>query len=128
VTVLVVDDEADARELVRRVLQERGAEVLTAGSAGEGLVILQEVRPDVLLTDIGMPHEDGYTFIRKVRELSAKEGGTVPAAALTAFARSEDRLSAIRAGFQLHIEKPVEPAELVTLVASLAGRVRPARA
>ena len=122
VTVLIVDDEADARELVRRVLRQCGAEVLTAGSAGEGLVILREMRPDVLLTDIGMPHEDGYLLIQQVRELPAGQGGTVPAAALTAFARSEDRQRALRAGFQTHIPKPVEPGELVTIVASLAGR------
>jgi CheY-like chemotaxis protein len=120
--VLVVGDEPDARELVRRVLSQCGAQVLTAGSAGEALVILREARPDVLLSDIGMPHEDGYALIRQVRAMPATEGGSVPAGALTAFARSEDRQRALRAGFQIHIPKPVEPAELVTIVASLAGR------
>jgi PAS domain S-box-containing protein len=121
VTVLVVDDEPDARELIRCVLSQCGAQVLTAGSAGEGLLIVKEVQPDVLLSDIGMPHEDGYALIKSVRSLSAAQGGSMPAGALTAFARSEDRQKALRAGFQIHIPKPVDPAELITIVASLAG-------
>jgi CheY-like chemotaxis protein len=130
VTVLVVDDEHDARELVKRILSDCGAHVLTAGSAGEGLVIVKEVRPDVLLSDIGMPHEDGYALIRNVRALPVPQGGGLPAGALTAFARSEDRQRALRAGFQLHIAKPIDAAELITVVASLAkgvGTDRPHR-
>ncbi len=84
--------------------------------------MLQAERPDVLVSDIGMPNEDGYTLIRRVRALGAERGGNVPAVALTAYARAEDRMRAIRAGFQMHVPKPVEPAELITMVASLAGR------
>ena len=125
VKVLVVDDEQDGRELVKRLLEQCGAEVTTAGSSGEALVVLERLKPDVLLTDIGMPHEDGYELLRKVRDLPTSHGGGVPAAALTAFARSEDRTRAIRSGFQIHISKPVEPRELVAVVANLAGRSGP---
>jgi PAS domain S-box-containing protein len=124
VKVLVVDDEQDARDLVRLVLEDCHAKVVLAGSAAEGYLLLRRERPDVLLSDIGMPGEDGYEFIRRVRMLSSAEGGDVPAAALTAFARSEDRRRALMAGYQSHIAKPVEPAELVTIVASLAGKMR----
>ncbi|HYO10878.1 MAG TPA: ATP-binding protein [Tepidisphaeraceae bacterium] len=122
VKVLVVDDEEDARTLVARVLQQCGAEVIRATSAAEALEAVRAHRPNVILSDIGMPAEDGYSLIRKVRELGADSGGATPAAALTAFARSEDRRRALMAGFQSHIVKPVEPAELATVVASLAGR------
>ena len=87
--------------------------------------MLVRERPTVLLSDIGMPHQDGYELIRSVRALPAKEGGLIPAAALTAFARSEDRTRALLAGFQSHLAKPIEPSELVAVVASLAGRVNP---
>ena len=122
VTVLVVDDEPDARGLVKRLLQDRKARVLTAGQAAEALTILQNERPDVLVSDIGMPGEDGYTLIRQVRALDPQAGGLTPALALTAYARSEDRMKAILAGFQMHVSKPVEAAELLTMVASLAGK------
>ena len=92
------------------------------GSVDEALRLLAEERPDVLVSDIGMPEEDGYSLIRRVRALDAKVGGNVPAIALTAYARAEDRMKAILAGFQMHVAKPVEPAELLTMVASLAGR------
>ncbi len=85
-------------------------------------MVLKEWRPDVIISDIGMPEEDGYSLIRKLRALPRDHGGSVPAAALTAYARSEDRVKAIAAGYQTHITKPVEPAELVAVVASLAGR------
>ena len=122
VTVLVVDDEPDARSLVKRLLQDRKARVLTAGRASEALTLLQDERPDVLVSDIGMPGEDGYALIRRVRALEPQAGGLTPAVALTAYARSEDRMKAILAGFQMHVSKPVEAAELLTMVASLAGK------
>jgi CheY-like chemotaxis protein len=124
--VLVVDDEADARELIRRVLEECGAQVRTAGSAGEALAMMDGLLPGVLISDIGMPGTDGYEFLRQVRLREPAKGGRTPAIALTAFARSEDRTRALRAGFQSHIAKPVEPAELVATVASVAGRTPPA--
>jgi signal transduction histidine kinase len=119
ITVLAVEDDSDARDLIRRVLEDCGARVLAAGSSAEALAILAHELPDVIVSDIGMPGEDGYQFIRKVRELPADEGGRIPAAALTAFARAEDRTRALRAGFQTHVAKPVEPAELSAVVASL---------
>jgi CheY-like chemotaxis protein len=122
--VLVVDDEADARNLVRRLLEDRKASVTTAASAKEALEILKTSRPDVLVSDIGMPNEDGYSLIRKVRNLPVSEGGNTPAIALTAYARAEDRMKAILAGFEMHIVKPVESAELIAMVASLAKRAR----
>ncbi len=124
VKVLVVDDEPDARALVKRLLEDCHAIVSTAASAAEGLAKLQSERPDVLLSDVGMPGSDGYHFLRQVRALNEDQGGKTPALALTAYARSEDRMQAIRAGFQMHVPKPVEPAELITMVASLAGRSR----
>ena len=122
VKVLVVDDEADARALVQRLLEDRGATVQTTGSVAQAIELLQSQRPDVLVSDIGMPEEDGYSLIRQVRALSPEQGGSTPAVALTAYARSEDRLRVILAGFQSHMAKPVETAELLALVASLVGR------
>ncbi|HYE18096.1 MAG TPA: ATP-binding protein [Tepidisphaeraceae bacterium] len=126
--LLVVDDEADARDLVRRLLEGRGARVTTAASAVEALARLRADRPDVLVSDIGMPDEDGYALIARVRALGPAEGGDTPAVALTAYARAEDRARALRAGFGGHVVKPVEPAELVGLVAELAAPVRAATA
>jgi PAS domain S-box-containing protein len=120
--LLVVDDEADTRALLKAVLEQCGAFVITVSSAGEALAALKETRPDVLISDLGMPEEDGYALIKKVRALSAEDGGQTPSAALTAYARVEDRMKVLRAGFQIHIPKPVEPAELITVVANLAGR------
>jgi signal transduction histidine kinase/CheY-like chemotaxis protein len=117
--LLVVDDEADTRELLARVFRDRGAEVRVAGSAAEGLAALGEFRPAVLVSDIGMPGTDGYELIRHVRELGDAAGGATPAIALTAFARSEDRTRALRAGYQLHLAKPVSTAELIAAVDSL---------
>jgi signal transduction histidine kinase/ActR/RegA family two-component response regulator len=122
--ILVVDDQPDARELVSRVLRDHNAEVTSAGSAEEGLTLLQRSRPDVLISDIGMPSVDGYEFLRRVRALGRGTGGSIPAIALTAFARSEDRTRALREGFQVHVAKPVEPEELVVSVASLVRRQR----
>jgi PAS domain S-box-containing protein len=120
--VLVVDDELDARDIIRRVLSECHAEVLIASSADEALGILERERPHVIVSDIGMPGVDGYELLRRVRSLGADRGGAVPAIALTAFARSEDRVRALRAGFQVHVAKPVQPSELVATVASVLGR------
>ena len=116
VEVLVVDDEPDARELITAVLTSSGAAVRTAPSVDEAVRMLRERRPDVLLSDIGLPSEDGYALIRRVREIDK----TVPAAALTAFASIDDHKRALEAGFQAHVSKPVEPGDLVLLVASLA--------
>jgi signal transduction histidine kinase/ActR/RegA family two-component response regulator len=120
ITVLAVDDEADARDLLKRVLEECGARVILAASAQQGLNLLKTEHPDMIVSDIGMPGEDGYEFIRKVRSLAPEDGGRIPAAALTAFARAEDRTRALRAGYQTHVAKPVEPTELTAVVASLA--------
>ena len=123
IRVLVVDDEPDARETLQQILEHCNAEVRTVGSAAEAVKHLESWRPDVLLSDIGMPGEDGYDLIRRVRELPAERGGRTPAAALTAFARGEDRRRALRAGFQMHVAKPVDLQELATVVASLARGV-----
>jgi PAS domain S-box-containing protein len=122
VRVLVVEDEADARHLLAAVLQKRGARVFMASTGAEALEMLQRERPDVLLSDIALQDQDGYELIRKVRALSAERGGRIPAAALTGYGRLEDRMRALSAGFQLHAAKPVEPAELIAVVASLAGK------
>ena len=122
VKVLVVDDEADTRELIKRVLADCDADVLTAGTADEALLVIERERPHVLVSDIGMPQADGFEFIRRVRALGEARGGKIPAIALTAFARSEDRTRALRAGFLVHVTKRVEPSELVATVASVAGR------
>jgi CheY-like chemotaxis protein/two-component sensor histidine kinase len=125
VKVLVVDDEPDARALLKRLLEECRATTLTAASAAEALELIRAERPAVLVSDIGMPVEDGYALIRKVRALGKDHGGETPAVALTAYARSEDRVRALRHGFQMHVAKPVEAAELVMVVASLTGRTEP---
>jgi signal transduction histidine kinase/AmiR/NasT family two-component response regulator len=121
--VLVVDDEMDARELLGAVLTNFGATVSGAASVKEAMEMFQRSRPDVLVCDIGMPGEDGYSLIRKVRALSVEDGGRTPAVALTAFARPEDRAKSLLAGFQLHVPKPVKPSELAVVVATLAGRI-----
>jgi CheY-like chemotaxis protein len=121
VRVLVVDDEPDARALIERLLQECEATVTTAGSASEALERVARDAPDVLLSDIGMPQEDGYSLMRRIRTLPG-EAGQVPAIALTAYARAEDRAKALQAGYQLHLAKPVEPVKLVSMVASLVSQ------
>jgi CheY-like chemotaxis protein len=122
VRVLVVEDEADTRDVLRTVLEQCGSHVVTAESAAEALRVLGEWKPDVLVSDIGMPAEDGYSLIRKVRAMEAECNDTIPAIALTAYAKEEDRQRALGAGFQKHIAKPVEPVELAAVVADLAAR------
>jgi signal transduction histidine kinase/CheY-like chemotaxis protein len=125
IRVLVVEDDDDARVLIDKVLKTQGATVKTVSSASEALDVLGRERVDVLLSDIEMPSTDGYQLIKELRLRPSQKGGSVPAAALTAYARTEDRLRALRAGFQLHLAKPVQPSELVTVVASLAARRNP---
>lgn len=120
--VLVVDDEPDTREFLAAVLEQQGATVLTAASAQEAMTLIHRDRPDALLSDVGMPLEDGYSLMRRIRSLPAERGGGIPAAAVTAYAREEDRRQAIAAGFQLHVAKPIEPRKLVATVAKLVGR------
>jgi CheY-like chemotaxis protein/nitrogen-specific signal transduction histidine kinase len=121
--VLIIDDDADAMELVKRVLKSCEAQVTTAASGTEGLALLQQECPDVVLADIGMPEMDGYEFVKQVRGLEPERARNTPVVALTALARSEDRRRAMLAGFDLHVAKPVEPAELVAVVGRLARRV-----
>ena len=123
VNVLLVEDEADSRDLLKVVLASSGAHVTTANSAGEAFEKIKIEKFDVIVSDIGMPDEDGFSLIGKIRNLPDDQNGTVPAIALTAYARAEDRIRALRSGFQLHIAKPVEPTELVAAVANLAGRI-----
>jgi PAS domain S-box-containing protein len=122
VHVLVVDDEVDARELVKRLLEMAGATVSTAGSASQAIERIHAARPDVLVCDLGMPAQDGFSLIRQLRVLEERQESALPAVALTAYARSEDRVKALRCGFQNHLAKPVKPAELLAVVSSLAGR------
>jgi CheY-like chemotaxis protein len=123
VRVLVVDDDTDARQMISAVLRRSGAEVKACCSASEALTALAQWRPDVLMSDIGMPYEDGYELIHKVRALTDEHGGRVPAAALTAYAREEDRKRAIAEGYQMHVAKPASSADLVAAVAALARAV-----
>ena len=122
VRVLLVEDEQDTRELIRTILEGCGAQVTAVASAGAALAALEQVRPDVLVSDIGMPGENGYELIKKIRALAPERGGKVPAVALTAYAGPKDRRRALLAGFQTHLAKPVEPDELLAVVASLWWR------
>jgi CheY-like chemotaxis protein/two-component sensor histidine kinase len=124
ITVVFVDDAEDARDFVRKVLTDCGAQVLTASSAAEALAVIESSAPDVILSDIGMPGEDGYDLIRRMRESERVRGvRAVPTAAVTAFARPEDRAKTLDAGFQIHVAKPFNPTQLVATVARLAGRL-----
>jgi PAS domain S-box-containing protein len=123
--VLVVEDDEDSRFLLHAMLEQAGATVRSAVSAAQGLALLQERRPDVLVSDIGMADRSGYDLVAQVRELSVAEGGLVPAIALTAYARPEDRMRALSSGFQIHLAKPVQSVELVAAVAALTARTRP---
>jgi signal transduction histidine kinase/CheY-like chemotaxis protein len=124
VKVLLVDDEPNANEAVQALLDSCGAEVRVAGSAAQALQVLDVWRPDVLISDIAMPEEDGYVLIKKIRARSARKSGDIPAAALTAYAKIEDRVSILAAGFQMYLSKPADPSELIAVVASLASSRR----
>jgi CheY-like chemotaxis protein len=119
IRVLVVDDDPDSREFVAFVLEQAGADVLTAATANEAVTVVIRAKPDVLLSDIGMPNMDGYMLIQKVRALPPKQGGQVPAIALSAYAGDFNQAQALAAGFQQHIAKPVEPEELVRAIIAL---------
>lgn len=121
IRVLAVDDAEDARALLRFVLEHYGAQVTTAASARDALQVLADWRPDVIVCDIGMPEEDGYSFIKKVRKLETVCGGETPAVAVTGYVRVEDRMRALEAGYQMFVPKPVEAIELASLIASVAG-------
>lgn len=125
VRVLVVDDDSDTRQMLKAVLSECHADVITAASAAEAIKEIEQRKPDVLVSDLGMPEQDGYELIKQVRETeSADNAARVPALALTAYAKAEDRVRALAGGYQVHLAKPVEPAEFVLVVANLAGRVQ----
>jgi PAS domain S-box-containing protein len=121
--ILVVDDEPDARQIITTALEQYQAKVMTVTSAAEALVALQEFQPDVLISDISMPQENGYSLIRKIRALSQENGGSIPAIALTAYARAEDCTQAMLAGFQLHVPKPVNPDELAEVITNLVRKI-----
>jgi CheY-like chemotaxis protein len=122
--ILVVDDEADARDLLAIRLQQYGAEVIPAASAEAALDALsrQKPRPDLIVSDIAMPGEDGYSLLRQVRAMEPEQGGRIPAIALTAYSRTKDRVQALAAGFQMHMPKPVNAAELAIAITSIIGR------
>ena len=122
--MLAVDDEEDALGLLRVVLETAGAKVMTASSASAALEMIEALNPDVVVADIGMPEIDGFELIKRIRALPNSEINNVPAAALTAFARSEDRTKALQSGFEMHLAKPVDPGELVASVATLVRRKR----
>lgn len=129
IRILAVDDEKDSLTLVALTLRQRGAEVMTASSVAEALALLSASKelPDLIVSDIGMPETDGYTFIRQLRQLSPAKGGRIPAIALTAFGFVEDRVRALAAGFQTHIVKPFDPVELSITVASLTNQLKPSQ-
>jgi len=118
--VLVVDDEADARELLTTILTQYGAEVTAVATASEAIEAIKKSQLDVLVSDIGMPGEDGYTLIRKIRAIDPNQGGKIPAVALTAYAGVQDQSQTLSAGFQIHLPKPVNPSQLATVLSNLA--------
>jgi len=124
VAALDAQPHPTANEAVQMLLESCGAEVRVAGSAAQALQMLDVWKPDVLISDIAMPDEDGYVLIKKIRARSAEHGGDLPAAALTAYATTEDRVSMLAAGFQMYLSKPADPGELIGVVASLAARPR----
>ena len=120
--ILVVDDNDDARALLRSVLEFYGATVLTAGSASQALETLELIVPDLLVSDIGMPDEDGYSLLRTIRAFEPERGGQIPAVACTGFPREYDRAGSYEAGFQAHLTKPIQPVQLMAAIAPLVGR------
>jgi CheY-like chemotaxis protein len=125
--VLVVEDHRDTREMVASILRGHGARVIAAGSAQAGLLLLEQERPDLIVSDLEMPEVDGYTFLRAVRTLPPDRGGRTPAVALTVHNDTADRVRSLKVGFQVHLPKPVEPERLATIVAGLLNpALRPA--
>jgi signal transduction histidine kinase/ActR/RegA family two-component response regulator len=122
--ILIVDDDADGRTLTALVLSQAGASVKAVASVREALLMLEVKRPDALVTDIGLPDEDGFALVRQIRQFEAEHGGFLPAIALTGYARADDRVGILAAGFQAHVPKPVEPAELAAVIANITGRLR----
>jgi CheY-like chemotaxis protein len=122
VRVLVVEDDPDTLDLLKVVLDNSGADVVTAASAREAIDTFEHWRPDILVSDLAMPEQDGYQLIGEVRSRGPERGGNIPAVALTAYARSEDRRRALTSGFQMHLAKPIVPTELIAALASLSGR------
>ena len=120
--ILVVDDNDDARALLRSVLEFYGATVLTAGSASQALETLELIVPDLLVSDIGMPDEDGYILLRTIRAFEPERGGQIPAVACTGFPREYDRTRLREAGFQAHLTKPIQPVQLMAAITPLVGR------
>jgi signal transduction histidine kinase len=120
--VLIVDDDADALDLLGAMLKQHGADIVSAGTVSKALEAMAECHPDILVSDVAMPNRDGHDLIRSVRALSPEKGGRIPALALTAFARPQDRTQALAAGFNMYASKPVDPPELIVSVANLAGR------
>ncbi|WP_375500425.1 response regulator [uncultured Nostoc sp.] len=117
--VLVVDDEADTRNFLSFMFEEYGAFTTTVASVDEALAVIEQAKPDILISDIGMSEQDGYTLIRKLRSLEPEKGGRIPAIALTAYTREEDRIEALSAGFQQHLSKPIDPTKLIAMVADV---------
>jgi CheY-like chemotaxis protein len=121
IRVLIVEDDVETRDILAAILDRAGFSYRIATRASEALTVLDDWQPDVIVSDIGMPHMDGYAFARQLRARPAAQGGHIPALALSAFARTEDRELALRSGYQAHIAKPVEPADLVKAIATLTG-------
>ncbi len=121
--MLVVDDNPDTLELITVILEQYGTEVITAESAKEAVEAIAQSKPNALVSDIAMPGMDGYSLIRTIRSLSSEQGGQIPAVALTAYASEEARTLALNSGFQMHVAKPIEPVELVAVVAELAQTI-----
>jgi CheY-like chemotaxis protein len=122
VRVLVVEDDPDSRELLELLLSDAGMVVDSASSVAEAFEVLTEHRPDVIVSDIGMPFENGYSFLRNLRQVLQEEGGTIPALAITGYCRPEDRERALAAGFDLHLTKPIEPDHLLRALTELTRR------
>jgi CheY-like chemotaxis protein len=119
--VLIVEDDPDARELMIAILEDAGAVVDSAESAAAGFAAMRTFRPELLVSDIGMPGEDGYSLIRRIRSLGPTEGGAIPSIALTAYTRLEDRAKALGAGFTVHMGKPIRPTDLVAAIQALVA-------
>jgi CheY-like chemotaxis protein len=126
--ILLVEDDADTRELLKTVLTRHGAEIVAAGSSADALAEIARSKPDVIISDIGMAGENGYDLIRKIRSMDPEAGGHIPAIALTAYAGAVDRRRALLAGFQTHLSKPVDPDDLLAVIVSLTFQQEPGEA